>query len=264
MASRAGITVRRSAQPRLSFGQEAQLEALKNQGFRLSFPYWTTVRFNWTRSGAGPFTYTLSASEVVGFSYAIGDVSPATAGFSASGLTMGYAETNLLTKHETLGGEQLKISGIGIQPCAGQDAALTAQIWRNTAALLSFNGGSQRLPLGPLSLLPGGGGLTGNGPDTLGVQPIPGGRPAYSHQTNGFPNRHNMMRLPEGIMWRNKSQRDGQFAIILQPARTLTVTTPADEAAAAGIRGYTYPTAVSVDLLVWLDGTIYGKRSRVV
>lgn len=261
-----GLKVRRSRAPRLNFGQAAALDALKNQGFQLSFPYWSTVRFNFVRSGAGPYTYTMTVSEVTAFSYAIGDVSPSTAGYSGTGLAMDYSETNLLTKHETLGGEQLRISGIGIQPCAGQDAALTALVWRNTAALLSFNGGSQRLPLGPLSLLPGGGGLTGAGPDTLGTQAIPGGRPIYSHQSNGFPNRHNLMRLPEGITWRNKSQRDGQFAIILKPAsgRTITVTTPTDEAAAAGIRGYTYPTAASVDVLIWLDGTVTGKRSRVV
>lgn len=263
----AGLKLRRKARPKLSFSQKMQVEALKGQSFALSMPYWTTVRFAFARTGAGPYVYTLSSpNEVLGFSYAVGDTAPTSAGFGASGLTMQLSETNLQTKHETIAGEEVHIKGIGIQPCAGADARLTSYLWRSVCAILAINGGSTRIPLGPLALIPGGGGLTGSGPDDLGTQPLAGGRPQFSNLTNGWPVNRNVMSIPEGFVWRNKSRRDGQFAIILQaaPGRTLAFTTPADEAAAAGVRGYTYPTTASVDVLIWLQGTVKSGRSHLM
>lgn len=269
MAAKAGLfqgmRLRAKKRPKLSFPQEMAARAVQNQRYVNSFPYWSMVRFNFVRSGAGPYVFTMSSSEVIAFSYGVGDSAPSAAGFGSSSLTMSLAETNLQTKHETIAGEELHISGIGIQPAAGSDAVLAGMVWRNTCAILSLNGGSNRLPMGPLSLLPGGGGLTGSGPDTLGTQALGGGRPQFSHVTNGFPNRNNVMPLPEGFVWRNKSRRDGQLAVILQPApgRTLTIATPADEVAAAGVRGYNYPGSAFVDVMVWAGGQSTGARSHL-
>lgn len=263
-----GIKLRAKKTPPMSFGQKTTLRALQNQKFKYSLPYWSTVRFAFTRTGAGPgpYTYTLANQEVVAFSYGVNDAAPAQAGFGGSGLTMSYTETNLQSRNETLAGEELLIRGIGIQPCADADADATRYVWRSTCAILTLNGGQNRVPIGPLSLVPGGGGLTGGGTNVLGMQPLPGGRPTVMHQSNGFPNRNNILSLPEGIVWKRKSERDGQLGVILQPApsRTMSFSTPADEAAAAGVRGYSYPATLNVDVLVWLDGTVIGRRSNMM
>lgn len=262
------LSFRKDNRPNLSPTQNAALRAIKTQKFALSFPYWSMVRFKFTRTGVapGPYTYTMSNQELHAFAYRIGDAEPNAAGFGGSGLTMALCETNLQKSSETNAGEEFHIQGIAIEPQAGADALLLALIWRNTAAILSLNGGSNRINIGPLALIPGGGGLTGGGRNSYSRQSLDGVRVQEQFMTNGFPNRHNIYPIPEGAVWRRSNERDGQLEVIFQPApsRNIGFGTGLDEAPAAGVRGYSYPDSDQsyVDVMVWLVGQARGGRSH--
>ena len=80
----------------------------------------------------------------------------------------------------------------------------------------------------------------------------------------------NILSRSINIVWRNKASRDSLLQVIFTPAsgkvsRTIAYTTQlADEAAAAGVRGYANPAGpLIVELRVHLRGVVTGARSRV-
>lgn len=250
--------------------ERAQAQALERQEFVVGFPYYSTVRFRFVRSGAGPYVYTLSTSVVRAFSYSVDQADCTSAGFG-TGYTSTYAETNLQSKNETNAGETVYVSGLSAVLMPNSDARMAAEVFRNVFCELSLNGDSNTFRLGPPILLPSPVGLLGGGQDAAGPQAIPGGRPMFTFPANGWPYKDNKMKLPGGLVWRNSSKRDSQLNVIFTPAsaktstRTITYTTQnANEVAAAGVRGYDYPSAdIVVDVMVLLSGLVRGPRSRV-
>ena len=256
--------------PPLPAKERAQAEALARQQFVVGFPYYSKVRFRFVRSGAGPYVYTLSTSVVRAFSYSVDQADCTAAGF-ATGFTSTYSETNLQAKNETNAGETVHVEGISCVLMPNSDARMASEVFSNVSTELSLNGDSNTFRLGPPIFLPSPVGLIGGGKDDAGTQPIPGGRPQFNFAANGWPMRNNVMKLPGGLIWRNKSSRDSQLNVIFTPAsakvstRTISYTTQiADEVAAAGVRGYAFPsTDLVVDVMVLLTGYVKGPRSRV-
>lgn len=246
------------------------MRTLQDQRFVFGLPYYSTVRFQFERTGAGPYVYTLARNPVRAFSYGEGQTDCTAAGFP-TGYTATHAETNLLEKQQTNASEEVEITALGCLIEPGSDARMAALVCRNVFCELSLNGDQQLYRLGTIPMLPGGGGLMGGGVDDAGTQPIPGGRPSYSFVSNGWPAVKNDKRLPGGIVWRNKAKRDSMLSVIFTPAsvkvssRTISYTTEiGNEAAAAGVRGYTFPAGpLNVDVRVVLYGVVYGERSRV-
>ncbi len=253
--------------PTLTAREQAQYEALQSQKKKFSFPYYSKIRFNFARTGAGPYTYTLAAASTSrGFGYAIGDNPITQAGFLSAFGAATASETNLQSKNETVSGEEVRIRGIHAILGSTSDARAAAQVWDNVNVELSLTGGQNVFKLGLLHQLPGGAGLTGQGLDQTGIQPFPGGRPQYGFVNNGWPIRSNCQSLPEGLVWRRKGQEDSNLNINCTSPRALALTAPADEAAAGTTtRGYAAPAdgALFVDVILELKGMVVGARSRV-
>lgn len=270
MANNRGLRFKPTRIAHLGPRERAQADALQRQEFVVGFPYYSMVRFRFVASGAGPYTYTLSSSVVRAFSYSV-DQSDLTAAGFASGYTATYAETNLQSKNETNAGETVYVNGLSAVLMPNSDARMASEVFRNVYCELSLNGDSNTFRLGPPIFLPSPVGLLGSGKDDAGPQAIPGGRPVFTFPANGWPYKGNKMGLPGGLVWRNSSKRDSQLNVIFTPAsakvasRTISYTTQtANEAAAAGVRGYNYPTAdIVVDVMVLLSGLVRGPRSRV-
>jgi hypothetical protein len=264
----------------LSPSQRAALQAIVNQKRVTSYPYFSKVRFHADQSGAGPFTYVIAqGTEVRAFSYAFDTGNAVTAGFPAA-MVATQAETNLTQAGETISGENVQIKGIACQLVHGlidddvdnqlfTDSRLVAQLNECVSAELSLNGGQNAFQLGILPMIPGAGGMIGAGIDTLGQQPIDGGRPIFHFAQNGWPVASNAAWLPEGLVWRASGRQDGLLNIRLTVRREITLfsgglidITVDDEAAAAGIRGYTYPAEVGAEYMFFLKGVVIGPRTR--
>ncbi len=257
--------VRRAA-PRLNAIENAQARVLQRQRKKYSFPYYSTVRFDFARTGAGPFVYAVpQGTQPRAFSYAINDT-PTSGGFRAAFGAATAAETNLQSKNETIGGEEVRIKGIQAAFNATSDARASALVFDNVYCELTLNGDQQRMKLGRISHLPGGTGLVGVGPDATGVQAIGGGRPQYGAVSNGWAVRSNCQRLPEGLVWRNKATVDSNLNIICTSPRAMTLPTVTTEAAAAGIRGYTAPAdgEVNSDVTFALIGQTVSRRTTSI
>ena len=132
-----------------------------------------------------------------------------------------------------------------------------------------MNSGKNSFQLGTLGMIPGGGGIYGFGYDCLGTQPIEGGRPQFSSQANGNPQRGNAFRMPSGLIWRSSGHVDSMLAVRFTVQRNIVLTSggdpanpEADEAAAAGIRGYNFPREIEANLLVFLHGRVISRVSR--
>lgn len=247
------------------FGQQGSLPRA-GQKFIFTLPYYSTVRFTWAISGAGPYTYTLSSTKVRAFAYKIGDV-PTIAGYSAT-FTAQASETNLLQANQTNSAEDVYVVGIAAMLEAWSDARLASIVWPNVYVELALNGSSNIFRLGTLGMMPGAGGLQGTGKDDLGTQALGGGRPLFGYVHNGWPDQGNFFRMPEGLVWKKNSMRDSMLNLICTPAegRTLTATAPADEAGAAGVRGYAHPVPADngpciVDVKFVLRGAVEADRS---
>jgi hypothetical protein len=228
-------------------------------------PYYSRIRFTSTRTGAGPFTYTIAqGAQAVAFAYGKGNDMSA-AGFTSTTATL--ADTNLITAGQTIANETVLVKGISIQVLSTTNSAgLVAAAWPEMSVVASFNGLSTGLLLGTPGMMPGASGLYGQGRDDLAAQPIPGGRPLFGFFTNGLPGCDNKARIPEGIKWKPAGRADSTFNLIVRFERSVAFTTQlADEAAAAGIRGYANPAGAStfIDLMVQLHGQVYSARSGI-
>lgn len=232
-------------------------------------PYYSRVRFTTTVS-ATPFVYTVSAAQTVAaFGYQIGG-DMAAGGRGGTNATR--ADTNLVQAQRTKNGDQVTITGISIQVLTTtQSGEVLAGIFPEISVNLQIGGGDTQVLLGTPSFMPGAGGLYGMGPNLTGVQAIPGGRPFYGFFSNGLPGIMNQGPVPEGMIWQPEGS-DSNINLTLFTERAFatnlsgaTASDKVNEAAASGIRGYTYPAAadVFVDLMVRLHGYVSGERSGV-
>jgi len=222
-----------------------------------SYPYYSRVRFPFTNttSGGPPVTntWTIAAgTEVKAFNYAQGQ-QIAGAGFGTT-LTATPLETNLIKQSETVAGEAVKIFGISFMLDSDADAELTRLIFANTSVRVGLNGDQQLYQLGPLSMLPGGGGLSGIG-RTDAIEPDLTARFAMvGALTNGLPGRSNFYLLPTPILWLPPGGSDATLVITARVERAISFTSlnrvaQAPGANTTGAQAYTAPTTASANTL---------------
>lgn len=275
-------------------------DTLGKQFYELPFPYYSRVKFAATRvdiggGGTGPWTYTLDANlSVSAFSYAIG--APATqAGYTAADGNATRTMTNLENPRQTIAGDRLWITGIGVIPLdAAQhktDAADTfvrsrlknglflAALMSSLSLELSLNGGRSRYKMGPAFLTPGPGGLLGNGNDSGLAQPHPfnGPFPIDTYASNGWPTRTNYFPVSGGLAWNPAGNDQSSLEIIFTVDRKIELVTggyenqQANIAAnndtsvvnppATGVEAFVWPTEEVQEFCVVLIGITDGPRS---
>jgi hypothetical protein len=250
---------------------KALLAALQRGGGRehteQSYPYYSHVRFQFTASAAGgppaTNTYSLAAgSTVKAFNYAQGQ-SLTGAGFLAGNATA--LDTNLIKQSETIGGETVKIYGISFLLDTDGDAELTRLAFANVSVRIGLNGDQNVYNFGPLSMMPGGGGLYGAGrTDTV----EPGLLDRYSMVgalSNGLPGTANYFRLPTPIIWKPPGSTDASLVITCVVERAISFTSlnrvaQAPGANTSGAQAYTGPVASGTTQVV---GTYTGGWFRL-
>ncbi len=220
-----------------------------------SYPYYSRVRFQFVNTVSSTYTNTVTlaaGTELKAFNYAQGQ-SLTGAGFGGS-LVATALETNLIKQSETVAGEAVKIYGISFMLDSDADAELTRQVFANTSVRVGLNGDQQLYQLGPLSMLPGGGGLHGVGrtdmltPDSISAYAMVGSL------TNGLPGRSNFYVLPTPILWLPPGGSDATLVITCRVERAISFVTTgrAVSAAASGGSGqtaYNAPTSTVANTL---------------
>jgi len=240
----------------------------KTQVAVVSVPYYSQVRFATalTGGGAAVAVYTIAAgTELQAYGYGRGqDMAPA----GRAGVIATPADTNLQTAGETIGGQRVHLKGLQIELMSNSFAPeVTALLFPEVSVRLSLDGGSTNLDLGLMHFWPSAGGLHGAQQSNVGAQAIPGGRPTWFYQSNGIPGVLNYGRMPEGLVWMEKGKPDSNLRVLLRAERAVAFTTQlADEAAAAGIRGFANPAAaaVFVQLCVSTGGALVSSGRSAV
>ena len=214
----------------------------------VSVPYYSQGRFGTalTNGGVAASTYTIAAgTELQFFGYGRGqDMTPA----GRAGVVATPADTNLQSAGETIGGQRVHLKGLQIELMSSTFAAeMAALLFPEASVRLSLDGGSTNLDLGLMHMWPSAGGLHGAMQSNIGAQPLGGGRPIVWFPSNGIPGVLNYGRMPEGLTWMEKGKPDSNLRVLIRAERAVAFTTQlADEAAAAGVRGYTNPAAAAV------------------
>lgn len=229
-------------------------------------PYFSMVGWIPALTGAGPFVYTIAAgTQVRAFSYAIGQDM---ASGGNPGVFAADSDTNIVTAGKTIGGRAVEIQGLSLQILPNVVAAsLVAGLFSLTSTRLLFNGSETNILLGAMYFIPGGPGLYGAQGEDLTKEPaIPGGKSWFGFSSNGLPGRDNILKIREGIIWQPEGESDSSLVIQFTTNRAAVANAPIDEAAAAGIRGYTHPTAaaLTIQCMMQLHGRVVGPRSHIV
>jgi hypothetical protein len=229
-----------------------------------SYPYYSHVRFQFAAtSSSGTNTYALPAgSTVKAFNYAQGQ-SLTGAGFLAGNATA--LDTNLIKQSETIGGETVKIYGISFLLDTDGDAELTRLAFANVSVRIGLNGDQNVYNFGPLSMMPGGGGLHGVGRSDAVESPLTERFANVGCMSNGLPGTANYFRLPTPIIWKPPGSTDASLVItcVVERAISFTSVNRAVSAAASGSTGgtaYTGPVASSTTQVL---GTYTGGWFRL-
>lgn len=191
-----------------------------------SFPYYSRVRFQFTAVAAGgpPATNTYTypqGTEVKAFNYAQGQ-SLVGAGFLAGSAST--VDTNLIKASETVGGESVKIYGLSFLLDSDADAELTRQIFSACSVRMGLNGDSLTYNFGPLSMLPGGGGLHGVGRSDVLEPPLGERFALVGCLQNGLPGRSNFYALPTPIVWQPPGGADSSLVMTVRCERAISIT----------------------------------------
>lgn len=221
-----------------------------------SYPYYSRVRFQFTNTTSGsPATNTVTlaaGTECKAFNYAQGQ-SLTGAGFGGT-LTATALETNLIKQSETVAGEAVKIFGLSFMLDSDADAELTRLLFANTSVRIGLNGDQQLYQLGPLSMLPGAGGLHGVGRSDL-VEPNLLERFAMvGVLSNGLPGRSNFYLLPTPILWLPPGGSDATLVITCRVERAISFTSlnrvaSAPSGGSTGTQAFTGPTTSTANTL---------------
>jgi hypothetical protein len=220
-----------------------------------SYPYYSRVRFAFANSvNSSTNTWTIAAgTECKAFNYAQGQ-SLSGAGFGGS-LVATPLETNLIKQSETVAGEAVKVYGISFQLDSDADAELTRLIFANTSVRLGLNGDQQLYQLGPLSMLPGGGGLHGVGRSDAIEHPLSERFAMVGALSNGLPGALNFYKLPTPVLWMPPGGSDATLVITCRVERAISFTSTnyVGQAAAVATQtpalAYTAPTTSSANTL---------------
>ncbi len=223
-----------------------------------SAPYYSRIFFTaaGVDGGGGSFTYDFPAGvERRAFGYAKTDPVPgAPFGPGASDATP--ADTNLMTKGQTLAGQTVLIQGVSVMVQPGTDFEAARQVLSECSVSIGLNGDSQQMEMGTPLNLPGIGGLYGWGFTGL-VPPSAqsnGGSEFAKLGANGVPGADNFRRVPEGLIWRPAGKTDGTLVIKFRSERRVTVGPVLSRPAQANplILAYTPPALVKIDLMCHL------------
>jgi hypothetical protein len=224
-------------------------------------PYYSKVRLPAVRTGAsGSYVYTVAqGTSARAFGYAVSqDMAPG----GRSGTIATVCDTNIENPRRTNNGEEVEIDAIGIQTMISSDVELLQAAEDCVSVRMELGVGGMSIPLGTITMWPAGLGLYGNGNPRSAFQSLPGGRPVFGNFTNGVPAFQNIRPVPEKLLWRQSSKSDSSLAFLFTAERAIVVTTTGtDEAAAAGVRGYTMPTELHIDLMVHILGDVRSKES---
>jgi hypothetical protein len=223
-----------------------------------SAPYYSRVFFTsaGVDGGGGSFTYTFPAGvERRAFGYAKTDPIPG-APFLAPANEATPADTNLMTKGQTLAGQTVLIQGVSVMVQPGSDFEAAKEMLTECSVSIGLNGDSQQMEMGTPLNLPGIGGLYGWGFSRLiapAAQNNAGGEFAKLG-SNGVPGADNFRRVPEGLIWRPAGKTDGTLVIKFRSERAVVVGPVLSRAAQANplIFAYTPPASVKIDLMCHL------------
>lgn len=215
-----------------------QEAALSSQRTVHSLPYWSTGRFQATRTGAGPYTYTLSQGQSVKlFSYGIGG-NAVGAGFGSS-VSPTLAETNLTKASETLDNADVFIWGMAFEICPVGLQDLAGSLWRNVSVQLSLSG-TDTLRVGTMHKYPSAGGLFGIANSQLQAGSLieGNGRPVQYIQ-NGNPMGGNFGRFSQAFRWNaaGSAAKDTSLVINLTVENAISLTGTARAAVAGAAPG---------------------------
>jgi len=220
-----------------------------------SYPYYSRVRFQFTNTVASTLnTFTLAAgTEAKAFNYCQGQ-SLSGAGFGG-GLNATALDTNLIKPSETVAGEAVNIYGISFMLDSDADAELTRQLFANCSVRLGLNGDQQLYQLGPLSMLPGGGGLYGVGRSDAIEHPLTDRFAMVGSLTNGLPGRSNFYVLPTPVLWMPPGGSDATLVITARIERAISFTSTNYVGQAAAVatqtpaQAFTAPTTTTANTL---------------
>jgi len=227
----------------------------------LPVPYWSVAEWSGTPT-AGAIAITTDRRSF--FQYAQGQ-DMAVAG--AAGRVATYADTNLQRQGETLSNADVWIYGVCLEIEPGSEPLIVQALWADAYVDISTDG-QNAIRLGTPAMFPSAGGLYGVGQsaDVLPPDPVSGivtdGGPGAdkTYLSNGNPIAGSFIRFPQPFKWGGVGQggADASLTIGMTLTRPLTITLPANRAAASPTGGYTAPTAAGQ------PGTFARIRARLI
>jgi hypothetical protein len=188
-----------------------------------SFGYFSTIRCQFERTGAGPYVWTLQPVDRKAFQYRAGG-DATVAGFAA-GYVATYADTSIQDPGRTLLQQDVEIGGLCCRITPDSDPFLASLVERNSWLVLATDGQEGRV-IGKITDFPGAGGFKGAGQtahrypqdSTAGLGS--GGEGAKVHFfQNGEPAAGDYKRWHKNpISWYapNKNQKDNNLAVTLK------------------------------------------------
>lgn len=243
-------------------GVAGNIAALANQRLVVnSQVYMSRGWFIPTRTGAGPFTFTVSkGTEISLFQYKKGDQISGVVGAPA-GYVATFADTTLQQPGQTINGQLCLIMGLSFLINPGSDFGLAQALLPELSVAMGLNGSNQQDQFGTPLNLPNIGGLYGAGPTGLLAPATNANQLSIPFASNGNPLHSNFRDIPEGKWWRPTGDADSNLVITLRAERDVVITSSAARAAdlAVGITEYTPPEAgaVYLDLMCHLiTGTL--------
>ncbi len=218
-------------------------------------PYYSRLRIPMTVTGTAPYAYALAKGEFSAFDYAQGD-SMANAGFPAAAPydRATKADTNLISRSETVNNEWVFIDGIALVFLPTTDVEVAKRVIPDAYCRFDMNGTLDLIKLGNPLLLGGGPGLFGAGESRV-VTPnafetraqIPG------FLSNGMPDPGGVKKLNDVLLWGPKSSSDSNLKFVWEQTRAVSFTATARAAdAAVGIPAWT-PAAATGDVGTYLE-----------
>jgi len=271
-----------------------QLSVLQRQKRLTRYPYYSTVKFVAPAAvdpAGAATTYDLARGTIIeAFSYAVGD-NKIPAGYTTGDGVATKADTNITTRFQTIGGQNVIIHGIALQWCPAAlhlddgdalphrvrqpDAAFLAALNEAVSVELTLNADENTFRMGTIGMLPGAGGLMGGSDDIVGDTSLAGNQRSIQYPTNGWPVRSNYFAMPEGLIWRNQSNADSQLKVKFEVTRAIRLFTGGSPehniqnvafdntpATASTGTGKNFPTEVVAELKVILVGSVLGPRTR--
>jgi hypothetical protein len=210
-------------------------EVIESQRVIKQVIYRSRIRVRSTRTGAGPFTYTVAKGPRTAFGYKIGD-SLIQAGYASGVATP--AHTNLRTAGgQTNRNADVVIFGMGVEIMPGAEPRLVAKLAAEGFFTMTTDGGAQTDYVGQLTDFPSGGALFGSARTKLEAPNLAEtAGPLESFIANGNPMAGNWLMLKKAVRWNSPGgtkKPDTSLAITFDLGEDVTATST-DRAAVAG------------------------------